>query len=147
MKLNEIIKQLIPGCFVGLILGFGLSYLVGVNPTDPIPNYIGSMACCLVPTFLNSLVILKGTAKVLDRHISMKDAVIRTLPFLVLAALLGVLVVAGVMDGLCGLEVKTFDRVSFACVCSVLGVVVQSILGYFVITKYASDVKYTKREK
>lgn len=147
MKLKEIIKQLIPGCFVGIILGFGLAYLVGVNATDPIPNYIGSMMCCALPTFLNSLVILKGTSKVLDRHISMKDSFVRTLPFVLLAAIIGVTVVAGIMDGIFQLEVKTFDRVSFACICSLMGIIVQSILGYSVITKYAKDVKYTKRNK
>ena len=147
MKIKNIVEQLIPGCIVGLILGFTLSYLVGVNATDPVPNYIGSMVCCALPTFLNSIVILKGTAKTLKREISIKDAIIRALPFVGIGALIGIFFVAGIMDGIFQANVQSFDRISFACVCAVLGIVVQTILGYFVIVKYVDDVKYTRRKK
>ena len=59
MKKNDIIKQLLPGIIVGFILGCILISLVGVNETDPIPNYIGGAMSCLVPTILNTIIVLK----------------------------------------------------------------------------------------
>ena len=54
MKRKDIVEVLFPGVFIGLILGFSLTMLVGVNETDMVPNIIGGIMCCFIPTLLNT---------------------------------------------------------------------------------------------
>ena len=147
MKSKDIIKQLLPGIAVGFILGFILVNLVGVNETDVIPNYIGGALCCLVPTLLNCLVVLKMTAKSLNRKLSFKDAILRTLPYLGGSIIIGLIVVIGLVEKVMGIDLRTISVLITAIYESFLGVVVSTLFAYIALKKYVKDVKYTKRNK
>ena len=80
MKSKDIIKQLAPGLIVGFILGFALITVVGVDTENEVPNIIGGVMSCAIPTLLNGLIVLKGTAKVLDRKLSIGKAFLINIP-------------------------------------------------------------------
>ena len=145
MKSKDIFKQLLPGVIVGLILGFGLTMLVGVNKTDPIPNYIGGGVCCLVPTLLNCVIVLKGTAKHLKRELSVGDAVKRTIPYALLALVFGLFVVVVVVEKILGVDSRTISVVNTAIYEAILGVVVSTVSAFVALKSYEKQVKYTKR--
>lgn len=146
MKRKDIVKQLLPGVVVGFILGIVLVSLVGVDKENVIPNYIGGAMCCLVPTFLNCLIVLLGTAKTLKRKISFKDVLLRILPYLLFAGIIGLFVVAVVVERIIGIDLRTISLMVTAIYESILGVVVSTIFAYLALKKYAKDVKYTKRK-
>ncbi len=145
MKEKDIVKQLLPGVVVGLILGFILVNLVGVNDKDVIPNYIGGAMCCLVPTLLNCMIVLNGTAKTLKRKLSLKDAFIRSMPFFIIAAFVGLFVVAVIVEKVIGIDTRTITVFQTAIYQSILGVIVSTIFAFIALKKYEKDVKYTKR--
>ena len=147
MKSKDIVKQLLPGVVGGFILGIILVSLVGVDKENAIPNYIGGVMCCLVPTFLNCLIVLFGTAKTLKRKISFKDVLLRILPYMILAGLIGLLVVSVVVERLIGIDPRTISVMMTAIYEALLGVVVSTLFAYIALKKYAKDVKYTKRNK
>ena len=91
MKSKDILKQLIPGLIVGFLLGFILITIVGVDKENEVPNIIGGVMSCAVPTLLNGLIVLKGTAKVLDRKLSIGKALVINIPYIIMAAILGLL--------------------------------------------------------
>lgn len=146
MKGKDIFKQLLPGVIVGLILGFCLTMLVGVNTENPMPNYIGGAMCCFIPTLLNCIIVLKGTAKQLDRKLSFGKALGRTMPYALVALVIGFVVVAVIVEQLMGINTCELSTLTTAIYEAILGVVVSTISAYFALKKYASDVKYTKRD-
>ena len=146
MKSKDVFKQLLPGVIVGLILGFCLTMLVGVNKEDPIPNYIGGAVGCFVPTLLNCIIVLKGTAKHLDRKLPFSKAILRTIPYALVALVIGFIVVAGIVDQLLGINTCELSSVVTALYEAILGVVVSTLFAYIALKRYESDVKYTKRD-
>ena len=145
MKKEDIVKQLLPGVVVGLILGFVLVNLVGVNTQDAIPNYIGGAMCCLVPTLLNCMIVLNGTAKTLKRKLSLKDAFIRSMPFFIIAAFIGLFIVAVIVEKVMGIDTRTMTVLQTAIYQAILGVIVSTIFAFIALKKYEKDVKYTRR--
>lgn len=147
MKGKDKLKQLVPGVVVGLILGFTLTFVVGVDKNNPIPNYIGGAMCCFIPTLLNCIIVLKGTAKHLDRKISFWDAFKRTLPYAIIALVIGFMVVAFVVEQIFGFSTCNIPVLVTALYEAVLGVVVSTISAYIALNDYEEDVKYTRRNK
>ncbi len=145
MKGKDIFKQLLPGVIVGLILGFCLTMLVGVNTENPMPNYIGGAMCCFIPTLLNCIIVLKGTAKHLNRKLSFGKALGRTMPYALVALVVGFGVVALIVEQVMGINTCELSTTTTAIYEAILGVVVSTISAYFALKKYESDVKYTKR--
>ncbi len=146
MKGKDIFKQLLPGVIAGLVLGMGLTYLVGVNRENAIPNYIGGAMCCLIPTFLNCLIVLKGTAKQLDRKISLKDTFLRTLPWMLLAGIIGFLIVAIGIEKVLHVDTRTIPLLTTMIYQTCLGIISSTIFAFIALKKYVADVKYTKRK-
>lgn len=147
MKGKDIFKQLLPGVIAGIVLGMGLTRLVGVNTENAVPNYIGGAMCCLIPTFLNCLIVLKETAKQLDRKISMKDTFLRTLPWMLLAGVIGFLIVTLGIEKVMGVDTRTIPLITTMIYQTCLGIVSSTLFAYIALKKYVSDVKYTKRKK
>lgn len=146
MKNKDITKQLLPGIIVGLILGFGLTMIVGVDTINPIPNYIGGAMCCFVPTLLNCIIVLNGTAKTLKRKITFGNSIKRTIPYAISSLILGFIIVAIVVEKILEINTCTIPIVTTAIYQAILGVIVSTVSAYFVLKKYESDVKYTKRK-
>ena len=147
MKKEDIVKQLLPGVIVGFILGFCLTMLVGVDTKNAIPNYIGGALCCGLPTLLNGLIVLKGTAKHLDRELSIKKAFFRILPLVFCALLFGFLFVVVFVEQIIGISTCDITVVNTAIYEALLGVIVSTLTAYIALKKYESDVKYTRRNK
>ena len=147
MKRKDIVKLLLPGVIVGFILGIILVSLVGVDKENIISNYIGGAMCCLVPTFLYCLIVLFGTAKNLKRKISFKNVLIRILPYVLLAGIIGLFIVAVVIERLIGIDPRTISLIITAIYEAILGVLVSTLFAYIALKKYIKDVKYTKRNK
>ena len=146
MNGKDIFKQLLPGVIVGLFLGFGLVNLIGVDTENAIPNYIGGAMCCLVPTFLNCFIVLKGTAKHLNRKLPIGQTLLRILPWMILGGIIGLIVVYGGVEKLLNIDTRTISVFMTAIYEAILGVIVSTILAYFALKKYVKDVKYTKRK-
>ncbi len=146
MKKEDIAKQLLPGVVVGLVLGFVLTMLIGVNVEDEIPNYISGGMCCFVPTLLNCIVVLEMTAKHLKRNLPIGQAIIRTIPYALVALLFGFIFVAGVVTEVFGLDTRMISVLVTAIYEAILGVVVSTVAAFFALKKYESDVKYTRRK-
>lgn len=145
MKREDIVKQLVPGVIVGFILGFAITSLVGVNPSDPVPNFIGGFVCCALPTLLNGIIVLKGTAKVLKRDLSIGKALIKILPYVVVGGLFGLFVVAGVVSGIMGINTCEISVLVTAIYEAILGVIVSTFTAYLALKSYEKSVKYTRR--
>ena len=107
MKSKDVFKQLLPGVIVGLILGFILTIIVGVDTNNEIPNFIGGAMCCFIPTLLNCVIVLKGTAKHLKRELSMGKALIKTIPYAIVALFIGFITVSVLITQV--LNVNTCD--------------------------------------
>lgn len=146
MKRKDIIEVLYPGVFIGLVLGFCLTMLVGVNETDPVPNFIGGVMCCFLPTLLNTTIVLKMTAKKLKRDLSVKDAVFKTIRYTIMAGCIGFLAVAfiTVVLGIDSREISTHHTALYQ---APLGVVVSTFLAYIALKRYEKSVKYKRRKK
>ncbi len=147
MKGKDIIKQLLPGVVVGFILGFVLTTVVGVDPENEIPNIIGGVMSCAIPTLLNGVIVLKGTAKVLDRKLSIGKAFIRNLPYVLVAAILGFLFAFGVLINGLNIDLRTLETMENTLIFATLGVIVSTLLAYVALKSYEKSVKYTRREK
>lgn len=147
MKGKDIVKQLLPGVVVGLILGFGITMLVGVNTENPVPNYIGGAMCCLIPTLLNCVIVLKGTASHLKRELSVMDALKRTIPYALLAIVIGLFVVVVVVENIMGIDTCSITKINTAIYEAILGVVVSTVFAFIALKRYEKQVKYTKRKK
>ena len=145
MRNKDVFKQLFPGIIGGFILGFVINYAAGVNPDDVIPNIIGGVLACAVPTLLNGIIILMGTAKHLDRKLSVGEAFKRNLKYIFVGAVIGLFFMLGMMKS--GVELTQIPRMTNTITNAILGVVVSTLLGYFTIKEYASDVKYTRKNK
>ncbi|MBQ4634235.1 MAG: hypothetical protein IJB71_02675 [Bacilli bacterium] len=147
MKFKDKWKLLLPGIIVGLILGFTLTFVVGVDENNPIPNYIGGAMCCFIPTLLNCIIVLKGTAKHLDRKISFFAALKRTIPYAIVALVIGFMVVAFVVEQILGFNTCEISVLITAIYEAVLGVLVSTISAYIALNNYEDDVKYTRKNK
>lgn len=145
MKTKDLVKLLLPGVIVGALLGFGLGMLAGVNTDDAIPNYIGGALCCLIPTLLNCIIVMKSGAKILDREVSILEILKRILPYLFLALVIGVLSYVVILEQFAGIDSRDLTNVANAGYQAMLGVMVSTVMAYVAVTKYAADVKYTKR--
>ena len=147
MKGKDIIKQLLPGVVVGFILGFVLTTVVGVDPENEIPNIIGGVMSCAIPTLLNGVIVLKGTAKVLDRKLSIGKAFLRNLPYVLVAAILGFLFAFGVLINGLNIDLRTLETMENTLRFATLGVIVSTLLAFIALKSYEKSVKYTRREK
>lgn len=147
MKGKDIIKQLLPGVVVGFILGFVLTTVVGVDSENEIPNIIGGVMSCAIPTLLNGVIVLKGTAKVLDRKLSIGKAFLRNLPYVLVAAILGFLFAFGVLINGLNIDLRTLETMENTLIFATLGVIVSTLLAYVALKSYEKSVKYTRREK
>lgn len=143
MKSKDMFKQLFPGVIVGFILGFVINHAAGVNPDNNIPNIIGGVLACAVPTLLNGIIVLKGTAKHLDRTLSIGDAFKRNIKYIFVGSLIGFFFMVGMIKS--GVELTQIPRMTNTITNAILGVVVSTLLGYLTIREYASDVKYTRK--
>ena len=147
MKGKDIIKQLLPGVVVGFILGFVLTTVVGVDPENEIPNIIGGVMSCAIPTLLNGVIVLKGTAKVLDRKLSIGKAFLRNLPYVLVAAILGFIFAFGVLINGLNIDLRTLETMENTLIFATLGVIVSTLLAFIALKSYEKSVKYTRREK
>lgn len=147
MKREDIVKQLVPGVIMGVVLGGVLNYTAGVNETEPIANYIGGTLACLVPSILNCTIVLKGTAKVLKRDLSVVKAFVQSLPEIVCGGLFGFLIYAIILTIILGINTCEFTRIGITVFNSILGIIVSTIAAYVALKRYEKKVKYTKRTK
>jgi len=147
MKSKDIFKQLLPGVIVGLILGFTLTMLVGVNEEDAIPNYIGGAMCCFIPVLLNCIIVLKGTAKHLKRQLSFGATLKYTIPYALIALVIGFAVVSLLVEKVLGIDTRQISVIITAIYQAILGVVISTLFAYIALKKYESKEKYTKRNK
>ena len=147
MKSKDILKQLIPGLIVGFLLGFILITIVGVDEENEVPNIIGGVMSCAIPTLLNGLIVLKGTAKVLDRKLSIGKALVINIPYIIMAAILGFLFTYGVLITALDIDLRTLSQMENTLIFATLGAILSTILAYFALRHYEKSVKYTRRDK
>ena len=147
MKRKDIVEALFPGVFIGLVLGFSLTMLVGVNETDMVPNIIGGIMCCFLPTLLNTTVVLKMTAKKLKRDLPVKDAIFKTIRYTIMAGLVGFLVVAWFLPVILGIDPREISTHHTALYQAALGVIISTGLAYLALKRYEKSVKYKRRKK
>ena len=147
MKSKDILKQLIPGLIVGFLLGFILITIVGVDEENEVPNIIGGVMSCAIPTLLNGLIVLKGTAKVLDRKLSIGKALVINIPYIIMAAILGFLFTYGVLMTALDIDLRTLSQMENTLIFATLGAILSTILAYFALRHYEKSVKYTRRDK
>ena len=147
MKSKDIIKQLAPGLIVGFILGFALITVVGVDTENEVPNIIGGVMSCAIPTLLNGLIVLKGTAKVLDRKLSIGKAFLINIPYIIIAGILGFLFTYGVLMTALDIDLRTLQPMENTLIFATLGAIISTFLAYFALRHYEKSVKYTRRDK
>ena len=147
MKSKDILKQLIPGLIVGFLLGFILITIVGVDKENEVPNIIGGVMSCAIPTLLNGLIVLKGTAKVLDRKLSIGKALVINIPYIIMAAILGLLFTYGVLMTALDIDLRTLSQMENTLIFATLGAIISTVLAYFALRHYEKSVKYTRRDK
>lgn len=147
MKSKDIIKQLAPGLIVGFILGFALITVVGVDTENEVPNIIGGVMSCAIPTLLNGLIVLKGTAKVLDRKLSIGKAFLINIPYIIIAGILGFLFAYGVLMTALDIDLRTLQPMENTLIFATLGAIISTFLAYFALRHYEKSVKYTRRDK
>ena len=147
MKSKDIIKQLAPGLIVGVILGFALITVVGVDTENEVPNIIGGVMSCAIPTLLNGLIVLKGTAKVLDRKLSIGKAFLINIPYIIIAGILGFLFAYGVLMTALDIDLRTLQPMENTLIFATLGAIISTFLAYFALRHYEKSVKYTRRDK
>lgn len=147
MKSKDIIKQLAPGLIVGFILGFALITVVGVDTENEVPNIIGGVMSCAIPTLLNGLIVLKGTAKVLDRKLSIGKAFLINIPYIIIAGILGFLFAYGVLMTVLDIDLRTLTQMENTLIFATLGAIISTFLAYFALRHYEKSVKYTRRDK
>ena len=133
MKSKDILKQLIPGLIVGFLLGFILITIVGVDEENEVPNIIGGVMSCAVPTLLNGLIVLNGTAKVLDRKLSIGKALVINIPYIIMAAILGLLFTYGVLMTALDIDLRTLSQMENTLIFATLGAILSTILAYFAL--------------
>lgn len=147
MKSKDIIKQLAPGLIFGFILGFALITVVGVDTENEVPNIIGGVMSCAIPTLLNGLIVLKGTAKVLDRKLSIGKAFLINIPYIIIAGILGFLFAYGVLMTALDIDLRTLTQMENTLIFATLGAIISTFLAYFALRHYEKSVKYTRRDK
>ena len=128
MKSKDILKQLIPGLIVGFFLGFILITIVGVDEENEVPNIIGGVMSCAIPTLLNGLIVLKGTAKVLDRKLSIGKALVINIPYIIMAAILGLLFTYGVLITALDIDLRTLSQMENTLIFATLGAIISTVL-------------------
>jgi len=144
MKRNDIIEVLYPGVFIGLVIGYCLAMIVGVNEVDPLPNLILGILSCFLTTLLNTTVVLKMTAKRLNRKLTVKTAIAKTFRYTIMAGCIGFLAVAFITVGL-NLDTREISTYHTALYQAPLAAVVSTLLAYIALKRYEKSVKYKKR--
>ena len=145
MKNKDIIKQLVPGVIAGIILGLGIGFIVGVDKSDAMKNSIGGLMACFIASSLNCTIVVKGTAKVLKRKISVLKAFTGSLVEIICGAIMGLLFHVIILDKVLEYNTCTFLFFFMTIVNMILAVVVSTIMAYVAIKRYEKRVKYTKR--
>lgn len=145
MKSKDVVKQLIPGIVMGIVLGTVIGFLVGVDKENVMKNNIGGLMACLIPCLLNCTIVVKGTAKVLKRKLSVLKAFTGSLLEIIIGAIIGFLFHLVVLGKLLHLNTCDFTKVQMTVINMVLGVVVSTLMAYIALRKYEKRVKYTKR--
>lgn len=145
MKKEDVIKQLIPGLILGFFLGCILIYFVGVDNEKLVPNIIGAIMSCAVPTLLNGLIVLKGTAKTLDRKLSIGKAFVMNIPYIIIGGIIGFLFIRIVIMMILGLDPCDFNIVAHTLTYAIFGAITSTILAFIALKQYVKAVKYTKR--
>ena len=102
---------------------------------------------CAVPTLLNGTIVLKGTAKALDRKLSVGKALLRNLPYVLIAAVLGFLFAFGVLMNGLNIDLRTLETMENTLIFATLGVIISTFLAYIALKSYEKSVKYTRRNK
>ncbi len=136
MSKKDTIKLLLPGIIVGFALGMGLTALVGVNKENEIPNFIGGAMCCGVPTLLNTLIVLKMGAKQLKRKLTIKQALLKTLPFTIIALIFGFLTVSVLVSMIFKINTCELTVLKTSLYQAVLGVLVSTTFAYIALKLY-----------
>lgn len=147
MKRKDIIEALYPGIFISLVLGYCITMFIGVNDTDMVPNMIGGIICCFIPTLFNTTIVLKMTAKKLKRDISVEDAIGKTIRYTIMAALIGFLVVAWFLPVVLGIDPREMSTYHTALYQAPLAALVSTVLAFVALKRYEKSVKYKKRKK
>lgn len=146
MKKVDIIEVLYPGVFLGLVIGFCMTMLVGVNHNDPFPNLVLGVMCCFFTTLLNTTIVLKMTAKRIDRKLKIKTAIGKTIRYTIMAGCIGFLVVAFITAGL-HIDTREISTYHTALYQAPLAAIVSTILAYIALKRYEKSVKYKRRIK
>ena len=146
MKEEQVAKLLLPGVVVGIILGFGLGMIVGVNPNEKFPNYIAGALCCFIPTLLNCVIVLETAAKQLKKELPVGKALARIFKYAVVAFFIGFTVVF-IMDYIFGIDPCSLTNFVAAVAQAVLGVLVSTGMAYISLRRYEESLKPAKRTK
>lgn len=150
MKEEQVAKLLVPGVIVGIILGFGLGMIVGVNPDDKMPNYIAGALCCFIPTILNCVIVLENGAKILKQELPVKTALGRIFKYAIFAFMIGFIIVF-ILDFVFAIDPRTLTDFFAAVEQAVMGVIVSTGMAYVSLRRYEDYVKtgtkYTKKAK
>ena len=146
MKKNDIIEVLYPGVFLGLVIGYCLTMVIGVNEADPLPNLLVGVVCCFLTTLLNTTIVLKMTAKRLKRELDIKAAVGKTIRYTIMAGCIGFLVIAFMTAGL-NIDTREISTYHTALYQAPLAAVVSTFLAYIALKRYEKSVKYKRRKK
>ncbi len=136
MKKEDIIKQLIPGILVGMGLGTLLGYLVGVDNQDVMKNNIGGLMSCLIPCILNCTIVLKGTANILKRKLSIVQAFTNSIIEIIIGALFGFFFHFVIVGKLLNINTCEWTRMQMTIVNMVLGVIVSTVMAYVALKRY-----------
>ncbi|MDD3392521.1 MAG: hypothetical protein PHE54_03175 [Bacilli bacterium] len=139
MKKEEVLKQLIPGLIIGFILGLILITLIGVDTENEVPNIVGGVMSCLIPQLLNGIIVLKGTAKVLNRNLSVGQALLKNIPYMIIAAIIGFIFAKGILMMALDIDLRTIEPLHNTLIFASLGAIVSTLLSYFLLKQYEKN--------
>ena len=133
MTNKQIARQLPPGVVAGTLLGLGVNYAVGVN-TEVMPNIISGAMAAIVPTILNSLVVLKTSRKLVRQPLPAGRAAGLIAVLSVFAGLIG-LALAAAIHFVLKIDLTTLSRLNFAILFAIMCVTVQTVMGVVLLKK------------
>ena len=145
MKSRDIFKQLVPGIIASVFLAFIINCIIGVDTVNPGVNMLVIVLSCTLPVTLSGTIVLSGTAKSLGRTLTIGEALKRNIVFIAIGTVIGAFYMVGMVN--CGVDLTQVNEITNTISNSLLGVVVATMLGYFAIKEYATDVKYTRKTK
>lgn len=133
MTNKQIAGQLLPGVVAGTLLGLGVNYAVGVN-AEVVPNIISGAMAAIVPTILNSLVVLKTSRKLVKQPLSAGQAAKLVAGLALIAGVVG-FAFAACMQFVLNIDLTALARMDFAVLYAVAGVTIQTIMGVVLLKK------------